>query len=247
VNLSRFVYKSHKWLSVAVGLFATLWFFSGMVMILPSPLLQSSSSAPPRVAPAAPPESFRDVKVSVPEAIAAADASSGHRLEIADVGFRRVLGRLVYALADADGHVHLIDATNGMRIQINEERARQIGIASVGGQFSARQVSLLQRFDWTYKYGPLPAYRLMFDDPAGSVLYVSAETGEVQFTSRLGRLRSLVSDAHTFGFLQPMVPGRWVQWALFVFAGVGFLLSLFGGWILWLQLDGWWRLHRRTT
>jgi hypothetical protein len=248
VTLSRFVYKSHKWLSVAVGLFTVLWFLSGIVMVLPSSVFQRGENSPPPAAPrSAAGMSFRDVQISVPVAIAAAERSAGHPLEIISVTFRRLLGRLVYVLVDGDASTHLVDASSGALVEITEGSARKIAAAALDGQTGLQAVSLLQRHDWNYKSGPLPAYRVVVNDPVKSILYISAETGEVQFTSRLGRLRAFIVDTHTFGFLQPYVTDRWTQWLLVLFAGVGFLLSLFGGWILWLQLDNWWRLRRRAA
>jgi hypothetical protein len=105
MNVTRLVYTSHRWLAASVGLLTFLWFVSGIVMMLPQNLI----SRPPAPAPAPPrAQTFRDATVTVPQAIAALEASLGQPVDVNDIGFRGLEGRLFYRISTADNGTHLV-------------------------------------------------------------------------------------------------------------------------------------------
>jgi len=239
MTLNRFVFKTHKWLAVATGLFTLLWFVSGVLMMLPSNLLGGGS------APNQPPAEggYKDVTVTVPQAVATVEALMRMPLEIAAVELRRVNGRLTYALRTPKWGTFLVDAMDGRRVQITEEMARQMATRAMRGHAQIREVTLLRKH--TLDYGALlPAYRIAFDDPGATLIYVSTETGQMGSSDRLGRLRGFVAGTHTFEFLKPLMSGKAIKLWLILFSIVGTAMSVFGFWILWIQWKNW--LARRA-
>lgn len=246
MNFQRFVFKSHKWLAVGLGLFTFFWFLSGIVMVLPG--LQGtppSGSRPKAETPRRDAYPFRHITVSVPQAIAAAETAAGQPLSVASVSFRALLGRLAYQIETNGAGVFLIDTADASRIVITPELATQIAAAAFGPPAAWRAPVLLREHTNDYKYGPLPTYRLEADDAQRTVYYIRVETGEVlQGSTRFGRLRGLLVNTHTFGFLRPELDNRAASLTLIGFALAGLLLSVFGVWILYLQLLNWLRARR---
>ena len=249
MTLQRFVFKTHKWLAVGVGLFTFLWFFSGIVMVMP----QLRSSGRPPIAgavrvPQADAEPFRQIAVNIPQAIAAAEISAGHPVRIERVVLHPIAGKLVYELGTTGAGTFLIDAMNATRLIVNEDLARQIASRAHRTPVAWASVTLVREHSREYKYGPLPVYRFAAQDPSETLYFINAETGEVAASStRLGRLRMLIVQMHEFGFLRPEVQAQTVTKLLVLFGAVGLLMSLFGGWILLLQLWSWFGARRRTA
>lgn len=249
MTFQRFVFKTHKWLAVGVGLFTFFWFLSGIVMVLP---LQRETQ-PPGVAqqgqaPARDSHPYRQVAVSVPQAIAAAEAAAGRPLSVTSVSFRALPGRLVYQIETNGAGVFLMDTAEVARIVITPELAAQIAAAALGHPAAWPAPVLLREHTSEYMHPSLPAYRLEADDAQHTVYYISAQTGEVlQGSTRLGRLRGILVGMHTFGFLRPEMDNRAISLTLIGFALTGLLLSVSGMWILGLQLLNWLRAHRRVV
>jgi hypothetical protein len=248
--MRRFVYKTHKWLAVGVGLFTLLWFASGIVMVLPQDILSRVAprpgSGPASPGPPAGP-SFNEVKVTVPQAIAAVEAATGRSIEVTGVSFRRLAGRLLYQIETANAGMHLVDAIAGTRVELTEDSARQMAGWVVQGRGRLREVSVLRQHDSRYSQGPLPAYRISVDDPTATILYIPIATGEIRVTTRPGRIRSFLVGTHTFQFLRPILSERSVRIGLVGMSIVGLLLSVFGFWILWIQLTSWWRRRQEIA
>lgn len=246
MSLGRLVYKTHRWLAVGAGLFTFIWFASGIVMILPSPLWKpgGNSKAGNPDPPAA--LSFREVTVTPREVIEAVGAIVPHLVEVSGMRFRQLPDHLVYEISTVGGISYLIDATNGQQVVITEDFALQIVASKLGSRPRVRGVSLLREHGLAYKFGSQPVYRFALEDSEGTVVYVGAETGDTHSMNRLGRIRAFIVGTHSFDFLRPFLP-RWsVRLALLAFGTVGLLMSVLGGWILWLQFKNWRRGTRRT-
>ncbi len=244
MSWSRFIYKTHKWLAVAAGVFTFLWFASGVVMVLPTNLfgrVPAAASEPERPA-------FRDVTVGVPQAIAKVEATTGRRVEVTDVGFRRLLGELFYQIS-TDAGTHLVNARTGERLEIGEEAAWQILSRAIGSPAErlAGRLTLLREYDEGYAYGPLPVYRYPAGDAAGTIFYVAVPTGEWRATNRAGRIRGFIAGLHTFEPLRALLPARGVRLAVIGMGAVGTLMTLFGLGILYVQFLQWKRLRSQSA
>jgi len=235
MTLNRFVFKTHKWLAVGVGLFTFVWFASGIVMVMPGSIL--GGGAAPVPAPGRP--DFKAMTVSVAQAVAAAEAAAGANMVISQLELRPIEGRLYYQISTAKSGMHLIDAVSGARLDITEEYAKQMASRLVGGSAAIQESETLRKYDIEYAYGPLPVFRFVFADPAATIVYVSAKTGELRASNRKGRIRAFIGGTHTFDFLQPSLENRGKRIVLIVFSFVGLVMSLFGSWILWIQFQNW--------
>jgi hypothetical protein len=243
MNWRPFLYKWHKWFAVAVGLLTFIWFASGVVMMLPSPLFGGKPG------PRGPAEQldFRQAKVTVPQAIAVLETATGRPARITGVSMRRLRGRLLYSLATAGDKTYFVDAISGEPFSITEEIARQIALSTLGEGASLGPVSQVKKYGWEYTWGPLPVYRFEANDAAGTIVYVAMDTGESRTSDRAGRTRALLADSHTLQFLRPLMPQWSVKLTMLVFSAVGVVMTLLGGAILWLQLRTWWQNRWRTT
>ena len=241
MTLSRFVMKTHKWLAVGVGLFTLLWFASGVVMVLPKSLLGGAKLSAQGEA-AAP--DFKQIAITVPQAIAAAEAATGPGLVTTGVDLRTIEGRLYYQISTVKTGSHLIDAISGAPLEITEAYAKQIAVRALGTAAPLERSETLRSYSMEYAYGPLPVFRFAFADPAGTIVYLDPLTGEMRVSNRNVRIRTFIAGAHTFNFLTPLLAVRGAKIVLIFFSLVGLLMSLFGFWILWIQFQNW--LARRA-
>lgn len=236
MTLNRLVYKTHKWLAVGVGFLTLVWFASGVVMMLPKGVLGG-----PRTGAggnAAKPD-FKGITITVPQAIAAAETAAGGNIVTTNVDVRDIEGRLYYLISTAKSGAHLIDAVSGTRLEITEEYATQMAARRAGGGAQPQETLLWKSHTPEYTFGPLPVYRISFDDGAATVVYVSKNTGEVTTSDRKGRIRGFIAGTHTFEFLKPMLLNRSIRALLMFFSFVGLCMSVFGGWILLIQFQNW--------
>jgi len=236
MTLNRFIYKTHKWLAVSVGFFTLLWFGSGVVMVLPRSFL-GRPGANPAGAPAAP--DFKQMTITVPQAIATAEAAAGGSAVATSVDVRVIEARLYYQIALAKGGTQLIDAVSGTRLEITAEYARQMAERLIGGRGKISESGMVRTHDLEYAYGPLPVYRFVFDDAAATIVYVHPSTGERLSSDRRGRLRAFIVGTHSFEFFRPLVAARGTRVLMLLFSFVGLVMTLFGSWILWIQFQNW--------
>jgi hypothetical protein len=252
MTLQRFVFKTHKWLAAGVGLFTFTWFLSGIVMSLPGlqrPKAELGQASPPRAVATTRPDAqpFRQIAVSIPQAIAAAEAAAGRRLRIEHVGIKALPGRLVYAIEAEGPETFLIDTGSGARVVIDEAFAEEIAQRVIGHRAAWEPATLLREHTSEYKYGPLPVYRLAARDAQRSIEFVSVADGDTTGSTRWGRWRTAITQLHTFGFLLPRYSGAAASLGLVLFGAVGLSMTAFGLWILWLQFLAWLRARRREA
>ena len=241
MTLNRFIFKTHKWLAVGVGIFTLLWFASGVVMVMPKSFLGSPA---PGVAGNFPAPDYKSVANTVPQAIAAAEAAAGGNMVTTGASLRTIEGRLYYEISASKGGTYLIDAVSGTRLEITEDFAKQMAARVVGGRGPLEATETLRKYGFEYTYGPLPVFRFAFADPAGTIAYISPRTGEMRVSNRNVRIRTFIAGSHSFDFLEPFLSNRGARVVLIFFSLVGLVMSLFGFWILWIQYKNW--LARRA-
>jgi uncharacterized iron-regulated membrane protein len=211
-KVNKRIRKLHKWISVTVGAFFLVWLFSGVVMVVPvrwlvnikslvegSQTNRLSSSGKALLVPSLPTQpDFESIEITIPQAIVALEAELGHEVQVSQIAATRIGEGLAYEITLEDGNRHLVDAVSGARIQITQATAEQMAQAGAkdGGRLAG--TVLLHKRDYFY-WGPLPVYKVSFDDSPRTVAYVSPVTGRIeQTTSRLGRLHQSVTSIHTF-------------------------------------------------
>ncbi len=229
----RTIYKVHKWFALTVALFFLAWLMSGILMAVPQSWLKAlvqtgsakGSAQAEEIAsrPAIPPQAdFRDIRISVPQAISALEVKIGREVQVTGIKLARLGTRLAYEITLEDDSRHLVDAGNGAHITVSQAMAEKIASAAAPNAGEIISTALLSRRDYHY-WGPLPVYKIVFNDSPGTVVYVSAATGKIEVaTSRLSRLHHWVTSFHTFEPLRLISENDSVRVALLLlFAVVG--------------------------
>ncbi len=160
----------HRWSGVAFGLLFAIWFGSGLVMVfVPFPSLVDRD----RLAGAEPLVLSR---LAIDPASALAAAGGGEALRLVSITGHP------YYVATRDASLSVIDGQTGAAAKpIDAVRAEAIA-AGFGGARVRSVTGPLDYDQWVVhnKFDPWrPFYRLALDDAEGTVLYVSARSGEV--------------------------------------------------------------------
>jgi hypothetical protein len=167
----RWLALFHRWVGVALCLLVTLWFASGVVLhFVPYPSLAESERLERSAL-------INSLLIRVTPAAALTSAPDATRMRLVDVA-----GRPVYILASKDGSVSLVAADTGESLAtVSSSDAEKIAVAfqrsaaeRIEGPLAYDQWTVAQEFD---PYRPL--YRVVLADAEGTVVYVSARTGEV--------------------------------------------------------------------
>ncbi len=79
---------------------------------------------------------------------------------------------------------------------VTESLAEELAIRALPGPARVAESVRIERPDYHF-WGPFPGYRVVFEDPPGNVVYVSA-TGSVRRTTKAVRLHRWVTSLHEF-------------------------------------------------
>lgn len=213
--MRRFVFDAHIQLGRVAGAFVLLWSLTGALMILDPVFRRGLDRAPKTPIPAR----VDAAKISAAALRAAAGPAAAVRLRTAG-------DRTWVEVERPGGKLEAYDAADGMPTHalIDSDEARSlVGAALPAGKWSVRELERIDAFDYHYKAGELPAYRVTLDGPGGIVLYVSARDGSWQKTTTFWAraFRNLGMGLHTWNwqFLRgPLDDYR--RWALSLLVGL---------------------------
>lgn len=241
MSVWRFVrywlYIGHRWLGIVTCVLFVAWFVSGIVM---------SYVGYPEFRPGQRLEGLRRidwgaVRVAPDEALATLQLAHYPR----EMHLEMSMDEPVYRITDWDGTRHTVSARDQRRLE-HTTPERAAAIASYFGGAPPRHQETIERDQWTVpeRYRSLrPLHKVQIEDGAGTVVYVSARTGEVVLaTTRVQRFWNwLGSVPHWIYFTelranQPL----WRQVNLWI-SGPAILIAASGIWIGILRL----RVQRR--
>ena len=176
----RNLYVVHRWVGLVVGLQLLAWSIGGfMFSILDIDNVHGDFEQ--RIEP--PPAVRADRVVITPAgAISAASASLTASVGISRVSLRERFGRTVYELFDLEGNpVGAVDASTGeFSAEVSEADVRAAALADF---LPDAPIVSLERLEGEppleFRGGPMPVYRVTFDHPKHTNLYISPVTGEV--------------------------------------------------------------------
>lgn len=226
------VRRLHKWMSVAVGVFVFGWVVTGLVMIIPGP---DESGGP------AAPVDYAALAITPAAAVRTVEASSG--VPAGNLRLGRLGDRIVYVVSPRDRPPQLVDAASGALVSLTPELAGELARHRLPATVRVTSVTRIERHSLSY-HGPLPAYRVDFDDARGTRAYVNAVTGEVQRNGRFNRFKGLFASLHLFQPLDALPGGsRARKAALWLTSGIVIGISLTG---YWLALPRRWRQERES-
>lgn len=172
--------KIHRYLGLVVGVQLLLWTGSGLFFAL-NPIEKVRGETEQ----AEPPSIPTDVRVASPGA--ALDALRGRSggVEIVSVLLRPHLDSLVYEITFREEGVTgwaMAEASSGeLRDPVGHDEAVALARRdfAVSAEISAVDLLTDVELDSEYRGGPLPAYRVVFDHPLGTNIYVSSDRGRV--------------------------------------------------------------------
>lgn len=171
MRLAGWASAIHKWLALIIGVQMLVWVASGLFFaVYPIERVRSEHRIAERADVALDASALR-----APSEIAALLPTAPVKLSFE----RDALGRAV-AVADlAEGRSALVDIESGQLISpLSEASARELARAYVAGAPEVREARLVTEGSPEYR-GPLPAWRIAFEDEEGLAVYVAAETGRV--------------------------------------------------------------------
>jgi hypothetical protein len=163
--------RTHKWLAIIIGAQLLLWFTSGALMsFLPIDRVHGDHLVDRKAVTALP----RGIPLAPPSAIVTATNAP-----IEAITYRMWLGRPVAEVATGKG-TRRFDASSGAALPAPtarqaEETAR---LAWRGSARPAATVKRIERASPEYR-GTLPAWRVAFDDPDSTRIFVAADTGRI--------------------------------------------------------------------
>jgi hypothetical protein len=162
--------KIHKWLALLMALQILFWFVSGLFFaVFPIERVRSEHVIAEQPARPVPFDVAADGLLRLGSA-----GVTGERVEI-----RTVLDRPVAVVAGRDGRPVLYDLASARRISpLSISAAARIAEADHRGGARAARIEQVASHSPEYR-GPLPAWRVEFDDGANRALYVAADTGAV--------------------------------------------------------------------
>jgi hypothetical protein len=163
--------RTHKWLAIIIGAQLLLWFTSGALMsFLPIDRVHGDHLVDRKAVAALP----RGVAIAPPSAIVAATDAP-----IEAISYRMWLGRLVAEVTTAKG-TRLFDASTGLMLPAPTARQAESIVRSAwrGGARPEATVERIERASPEYR-GTLPAWRVAFNDPDSTRVFVAADTGRI--------------------------------------------------------------------
>jgi hypothetical protein len=104
----------------------------------------------------------------------------------------------VYHIELEGGNSHLIDGRSGQEEKITEQRAIAIARTKLPSNVGVSKTEVLTEHTAEYSWGPLPVYRVVFDDRHATVVFVSTLNGAERSVNRLNRIQDFVEGLHTF-------------------------------------------------
>lgn len=163
--------RTHKWLAIIIGAQLLLWFASGALMsFLPIDRVHGDHLVDRKAVTALP----RGVALAPPSAVIAAEEAP-----IEAVTYRMWLGRPVAEVATAKG-TRLFDASTG-RVLPAPTASQAEAIARSAWRGSGRPTATVKRIERVspeYR-GTLPAWRVAFNDPDTTRVFVTTDTGRI--------------------------------------------------------------------
>jgi hypothetical protein len=162
--------RIHKWLALIIGIQLLLWFSSGLVMsVLPIERVRGEHLVDAQ---------SRGVLNSAHDLAGPAALIAAGGRPVRSVTIRPLLGRPVAELELADGSRSLRDAVTGAALSVDAPLAESIARAAYHGKGKPASVRKVREESTEYR-GALPAWRIDFDDPAQTRVFVAESTGRI--------------------------------------------------------------------
>lgn len=188
----RIVRKVHRYFALVLGLAILAWIASGIMISLRAPTPGGLTKAPNRA------PDFASVTLPPADVIARFRSVRGPDGEVARIVLRPLRDRLAYEVHARGQRPLMLDAHSGEVIEVTPELAVAVARDRLAGDVGRAQVERLDRHRTTYPWGPLPVYRLEFENGRGTIAYVSLADASVSFTSPKTQIWRFLASFHSF-------------------------------------------------
>lgn len=222
---ARVLVYTHRWLGIALGVLFVIWFASGIVMMYARmPALENT-------------ERLARLDAINPATVRAAPPAPGDG-EITRLIINTIETRPVFRIT-AKGRTQSVFADTGDAVPaVDAEQAVRIAEKFLNGQAKLRYDQRLTDADqWSFGVrGRMPLHRINVDDAAGTVVYVTENSGEVVLkTTRSGRIWGGAGAVLHWLYFTPFrrVSNTWAQSIIWL-SIAGTIMCIIGiAWGLW--------------
>ena len=185
----RTLRKTHRYLGLLVGIQLLFWTVSGLYFAW-NPLAKvrgETLSNPPETlaeAVAKLDSGFAEL-IGPQEALAALDAEQPELVEVDEIGLRPLLGEPYWQIQYREPggeRVALVHARDGVRRgDLTAEEAQAVAERDFAADAPVRSVERVESSEpaGEYRAKPLPAWRVAFEHPTNTRIYVEAKTGRI--------------------------------------------------------------------
>ena len=232
----RSLRKTHRYLGLLVGIQLLFWTVSGLYFAWnPLATVRGEHLANP-------PEKLADAVGSLATLIGPQDLLAGlsaegpDRLEIDALSLRPLLGEPYYEVrfrtagsSSGDRQTALIHARSGRRRGGRPaDEAHAVAVADFAAGAPVRSVERVESSapDGEYREKPLPAWRVAFDHPSNTRIYVDARTGRI--TARRNDTWRVFDFLWMFHILDFEARGDFNHWLLRIMSVLGVVTVLSG-------------------
>lgn len=237
-----YIRKIHRYLGVLLGLQFLLWTISGLYFSwtnIDEIHGDLQHKHPPHLS-----ASFHFVSPSVILDSLDEKADSIHKVEVVTI-----LQKPFYSIsyfANNKMKTILADAQNGQqREAISKEEAIEIAVESFADEQNSSEVEYITAVDKhsEYREKPLPAWRVSFNHPSNTHVYISSLTGKVEtFRNKKWRTFDLLWMFHTMDYNGRDNINNWVLRAFSIFG----LVTVISGFALFFISSKLFRKKRKT-
>ena len=223
-------YRVHKRFAVSVGIFIILWCISGIAMILPLPQFEADEKKTQLVV------NYAAARLSPADVVATLGKDLQKSIQVRSVSMLQIRDSLAYRIVLRTGESHLINTGSGKVFLIDAKLAEQIARDEFPTRAQVREIVQLVQHQPDYPRGPIPVYRVLFDDSLATTSFVAIQDGSVRRNNRWTRLRDRIVDIHTFRNV--IVGHEWLRRGLLLLLAVVALATATTGYYLALRKFG---------
>lgn len=186
-------YKWHRWLATISSAFFLFWLLSGILMISPR-VPNSNSGQSSKII-----TDYSTATLSPSQALKKLETTIGEVPQVRAIQLHKILDLIVYEMILKNGRSHLMNAQTGEEITIDAPMSAQIARSQGSDNSQVMNTEYLTNHTSDYSWGPLPAYRVSFDDTGKTIAYVSVANGAITQSHLFQRIRATLESLHDFG------------------------------------------------
>ncbi len=184
--------KIHRYFALVLGLAFLAWLVSGILMVIGEPSVRALQTPPAYT------YNFAAVTLSPADVVRRAQLRLGAAAEVQRIMLRPLRDQLVYEVHAPGQPAMLFNPQTGDPVEVTPAMAELIVRDRLKPDAGEAHVERLDRHSTTYPWGVLPAYRLEFENEAGTFAHVAVADGAVSFTDWRKRIWHLFVGFHTF-------------------------------------------------